>query len=104
MLFVANYMSSGDAAEPSAAASAAPRDAEAATSGEGDEEEETCGFCIFMKAGGCKDAFNVRTCCCSSKIMQFPTIACQRGYRSARNVIFGWGHDPWGCLSLKNAL
>lgn len=24
-----------------------------------DEEEETCGFCKFMKAGGCKTAFNV---------------------------------------------
>ncbi len=27
---------------------------------EGDEEEETCGFCIFMKGGGCKEAFTVR--------------------------------------------
>lgn len=26
---------------------------------EDDEEEETCGFCIYMKGGGCKDAFNV---------------------------------------------
>lgn len=25
-----------------------------------DEDDETCGFCIFMKAGGCKDEFNVR--------------------------------------------
>lgn len=24
------------------------------------KEEETCGFCIFMKGGGCKDAFEVR--------------------------------------------
>ena len=23
------------------------------------EEEETCGFCIFMKGGGCKEAFQV---------------------------------------------
>ena len=29
--------------------------------GDDDEKEETCGFCIFMKGGGCKDAFNVRT-------------------------------------------
>jgi intermembrane space import and assembly protein 40 len=27
--------------------------------GEEEEEEETCGFCIYMKGGGCKDAFNV---------------------------------------------
>lgn len=26
---------------------------------EEEEEEETCGFCIFMKGGGCKDTFNV---------------------------------------------
>ena len=26
----------------------------------GEEEEETCGFCIFMKAGGCREAFVVR--------------------------------------------
>jgi len=25
-----------------------------------EEEEESCGFCIFMKGGGCKDAFEVR--------------------------------------------
>ncbi|XP_010242687.1 PREDICTED: uncharacterized protein LOC104586972 [Nelumbo nucifera] len=25
--------------------------------GDGDEEEGECGFCLFMKGGGCKDAF-----------------------------------------------
>lgn len=25
-----------------------------------EDDDETCGFCIFMKAGGCKDEFNVR--------------------------------------------
>ena len=25
-----------------------------------DDDDETCGFCIFMKAGGCKDEFQVR--------------------------------------------
>jgi mitochondrial intermembrane space import and assembly protein 40 len=25
--------------------------------GEGEEEEGECGFCLFMKGGGCKDAF-----------------------------------------------
>ena len=24
-----------------------------------DGDDETCGFCIFMKAGGCKDEFKV---------------------------------------------
>ena len=24
-----------------------------------DDDDETCGFCIFMKAGGCKDEFQV---------------------------------------------
>jgi len=24
------------------------------------EEEEECGFCVFMKGGGCKDQFEVR--------------------------------------------
>ena len=53
------YVSAGDATE---ASDAPARDGEAATpvEGEEEEEEETCGFCIFMKAGGCKDAFNVR--------------------------------------------
>jgi hypothetical protein len=27
--------------------------------GEEEEEEEECGFCIFMKGGGCKDSFTV---------------------------------------------
>ena len=26
-----------------------------------DDDDETCGFCIFMKAGGCKDEFKVRS-------------------------------------------
>ena len=26
---------------------------------EEEEKEETCGFCIFMKGGGCKDTFTV---------------------------------------------
>lgn len=25
---------------------------------DGEEDEETCGFCIFMKAGGCKETFD----------------------------------------------
>lgn len=25
-----------------------------------DEDDETCGFCIFMKAGGCKTEFKVK--------------------------------------------
>ncbi|XP_062188400.1 uncharacterized protein LOC133891681 [Phragmites australis] len=37
---------------------AAAPGAEAEKVGEGEEEEEgECGFCLFMKAGGCKDAF-----------------------------------------------
>ena len=28
-----------------------------------DVEEETCGFCIFMKGGGCKDAFEAWSQC-----------------------------------------
>ena len=31
-----------------------------AMSAEEDDDDETCGFCIFMKAGGCKDEFKVR--------------------------------------------
>ena len=26
-----------------------------------DEDDESCGFCIFMKAGGCKQEFKVRS-------------------------------------------
>ena len=36
-----------------------------------DEDDETCGFCIFMKAGGCKDEFKVRltsSCGCKYQI------------------------------------
>ncbi|CAL5067000.1 unnamed protein product [Urochloa decumbens] len=43
-----------EAAEPAAAAAAAEQ-----AEGEVQEEEEEgeCGFCLFMKAGGCKDVF-----------------------------------------------
>ncbi|KAG7667609.1 hypothetical protein Ndes2437B_g07621 [Nannochloris sp. 'desiccata'] len=34
---------------------------------EDDEEEETCGFCIYMKGGGCKDAFNAWSKCVDSE-------------------------------------
>ena len=27
------------------------------------EEEETCGFCIFMKGGGCKEQFEAWSAC-----------------------------------------
>ncbi len=30
---------------------------------EDEDDDETCGFCRFMKAGGCKDEFNVRRSC-----------------------------------------
>ncbi|KAI8108654.1 hypothetical protein M9435_005071 [Picochlorum sp. BPE23] len=30
---------------------------------EEEEEEETCGFCIFMKGGGCKEAFEAWSAC-----------------------------------------
>jgi hypothetical protein len=31
--------------------------AEAGGAGEGEEEQAECGFCLFMKGGGCKDEF-----------------------------------------------
>lgn len=34
-------------------------DSAAEPSNGAEEEEETCGFCIFMKGGGCKEAFEV---------------------------------------------
>ncbi|KAG2631719.1 translation initiation factor IF-2-like [Panicum virgatum] len=43
-----------ESAAPGAAAAAAAAEAEAE---KGEEEEGECGFCLFMKAGGCKDAF-----------------------------------------------
>ncbi|CAN6165179.1 unnamed protein product [Urochloa humidicola] len=47
--------------EPAAPEAAAPGAAAAAEKAEGEvqeeEEEGECGFCLFMKAGGCKDAF-----------------------------------------------
>eukprot|EP00198_Chlamydomonas_reinhardtii_P000969 XP_001690304.1 predicted protein [Chlamydomonas reinhardtii] len=30
--------------------------------GEEEEEEEECGWCKWMKAGGCKEPFQVRLC------------------------------------------
>jgi hypothetical protein len=40
--------------------------AAAAASEDDDDDDETCGFCIFMKGGGCKDVFKVRLqCACS---------------------------------------
>ena len=32
-----------------------------------EEEEETCGFCIFMKGGGCKDVFEAWSKCVDSE-------------------------------------
>lgn len=47
--------------DPPSTAEAAPKDTPYDNEGEEEEEEEeTCGFCIFMKGGGCKDAFDVR--------------------------------------------
>lgn len=43
--------------------------------GIGQEEEETCGFCIFMKGGGCKDAFEV---CLESSFKQKHKCVCKR--------------------------
>lgn len=39
------------------------------------EEEETCGFCIFMKGGGCKDAFEV---CLETSFNQERVCVCKR--------------------------
>jgi len=40
--------------------------------GEGEEDDnETCGFCIFMKGGGCKEAFVV-----SSEVGVAETTSC----------------------------
>ena len=44
-----------DAAE--AAAETVVLDADRAESGEQEEEEPECGFCLFMKGGGCKEEF-----------------------------------------------
>ena len=38
---------------------------------EDDDEDETCGFCKFMKAGGCRKAFTVSlklTCMCRTVV------------------------------------
>ena len=43
--------------------------------GEEEEEEETCGFCIFMKGGGCKDAFEV---CLGTSFSQECVFVCRR--------------------------
>lgn len=32
-----------------------------------EEEEETCGFCIFMKGGGCKEQFEAWSKCVDSE-------------------------------------
>lgn len=37
--------------------------AESGQAVEDEDDDETCGFCRFMKAGGCKDEFNVRRSC-----------------------------------------
>ncbi|KAK9812567.1 hypothetical protein WJX73_009474 [Symbiochloris irregularis] len=36
-------------------------------SAEDDEDEETCGFCIFMKGGGCKNEFTAWSSCVDSE-------------------------------------
>ena len=46
-------------AQPDAAAPKADAGPDDAVQEEADEED-TCGFCIFMKAGGCREAFVVR--------------------------------------------
>lgn len=37
------------------------KDAATTTTAVDDDEQETCGFCRFMKAGGCRQAFIVST-------------------------------------------
>ena len=54
--FSALYLTAGEATSP---AEQRPTAAAAAASEEDDDDDETCGFCIFMKGGGCKDVFKV---------------------------------------------
>lgn len=56
------------AAEEEPGARGDEEDVEAATRREEEEEEEeTCGFCIFMKGGGCKEAFEAWSECVDSE-------------------------------------
>ncbi|XP_008787775.1 uncharacterized protein LOC103705723 [Phoenix dactylifera] len=57
---------SGDSGRPNSSARAVAKggdveknggEGEAGEGGEEEEEEAECGFCLFMKGGGCKDAF-----------------------------------------------
>jgi mitochondrial intermembrane space import and assembly protein 40 len=52
--------------EPTAAVGTREADAVEETDKDDDEEDETCGFCIFMKGGGCKETFNVGCFCVHS--------------------------------------
>ena len=54
--FSALYFTAGEATSP---AEQRPTAAAAAASEDDDDDDETCGFCIFMKGGGCKDVFKV---------------------------------------------
>lgn len=50
----------------------------APNSAEDEEEEETCGFCIFMKAGGCKETFNVSARSSVFAVLESPILIISR--------------------------
>ena len=60
----------GEARTPADQATGVDREGEEdveGSDGSDREEEETCGFCIFMKGGGCKEAFEAWSKCVDSE-------------------------------------
>jgi len=60
----------GEARTPADQATGGDREGEEdveGSDGSDGEEEETCGFCIFMKGGGCKEAFEAWSKCVDSE-------------------------------------
>ena len=60
----------GEARTPADQATGVDREGEEdveGSDGSDREEEETCGFCIFMKGGGCEEAFEAWSKCVDSE-------------------------------------
>ena len=73
---------------------------------EEDDDDETCGFCIFMKAGGCRDEFNVRShsCCVPLSARQLADSSAQLCALPLQNCSLSLVRQLYVCASSGSRL
>jgi hypothetical protein len=74
---------------------------------EEEEEEETCGFCIFMKGGGCKEQFEAWSTCVDTEREADKdfTETCREAVRDNLTLLYGCMKDVmYGRLVLSKEL